>query len=644
MKKYLLFLLIIFVGLFSFACDDNNINKEEPNGDENKTNNEENPKEEKCVVSFYLDDNLFVRIEINKNTKIDRPTDPTIDDAIFDGWFTKDDVEWDFETPISSDLSLFGKYHHEEVINVTYTIYGEKEMCPGYRQQLRLVTEPVDADTQYTWRSSDEKIARVNENGLVTAIRNGTATILVVDENEDIKATFEIDVVVCDIDLISIPNMGGYEIIIMNAGSARSDDDPFLEWYKKPDKIYKQQAWREIELEYNCVIKVVSYPELAPWGTERINWLRDNASDNKSECDVAVINSNWIPELAKSNTIIDVSRYYNIFGKKQMDSFLKDAGTYKGKLYTATTGISTTDNFVDLGLYYNYGMLKRLGLDDPATLFNEGKWNYTGFKEWVRKAQAKMEEGQYALGGHPYYYYKGMTNAAGVKITDSVLMQTNVLTDAPKNAMYLIKELANEGCVCDNITWSESPDWDGPDWYSGDVLMTTGLFWFMERNSRWPKEKLEWEDKPEFGYVPFPYPDDVKKEDTRIGVSGLSVYAYISGRNYSGIVNQEIVYKAITDMFLRTRKYQNLDETFDAQQFLYDTLKKTLDNEASIEAMMYYDSSRVFFDPDYAMYNALAETKLRQPSIDVIFGDKEYDEAFGEAAQLYEEDFLNYYE
>ena len=289
-------------------------------------------------------------------------------------------------------------------------------------------------------------------------------------------------------------------------------------------------------------------------------------------------------------------------------------------------------------------MLKRLGLDDPATLFNEGKWNYTGFKEWVRKAQAKMEEGQYALGGHPYYYYKGMTNAAGVKITDNILMQTNVLTDVPRNAMNLIKELANEGCVCDNITWSESPDWDGPDWYSGDVLMTTGLFWSMERNTRWPKDKLEWKDKPEYGYVPFPYPDDVKKEDTRIGVSGLSVYAYISGRNYSGIVNQEIVYKAITDMFLRTRKYQNLDETFDAQQFLYDTLKKTLDNEASVEAMMYYDSSRVFFDPDHAMYNALAATKLRQPSIDVIFGDKEYDEAFGEAAQLYEEDFLNYYE
>ena len=139
----------------------------------------------------------------------------------------------------------------------------------------------------------------------------------------------------------------------------------------------------------------------------------------------------------------------------------------------------------------------------------------------------------------------------------------------------------------------------------------------------------------------------MKKEDTRIGVSGLSVYAYLSGRNwrnYSGIVNQEIVYRVMTDMFLRTRKYQNLDETFDAQQFLYDTLKKTLDNEASVEAMMYYDSSRVFFDPDHAMYNALAATRLRQPSIDVIFGDKEYDEAFGEAAQLYEEDFLNYYE
>ena len=42
MKKCLLFLLRIFIGLFSFACGDNNINKEEPN-DEPK---EEPEKEE----------------------------------------------------------------------------------------------------------------------------------------------------------------------------------------------------------------------------------------------------------------------------------------------------------------------------------------------------------------------------------------------------------------------------------------------------------------------------------------------------------------------------------------------------------------------------------------------------------------------
>ena len=60
MKKYLLFLLILFVGLFSFACDDINNNEEE-------SNNEDSSKEEKCVVSFYLDGNLYIKKEIDKN-------------------------------------------------------------------------------------------------------------------------------------------------------------------------------------------------------------------------------------------------------------------------------------------------------------------------------------------------------------------------------------------------------------------------------------------------------------------------------------------------------------------------------------------------------------------------------------------------
>lgn len=634
MKKYLLFLLILFVGLFSFACDDINNNEEE-------SNNEDSSKEEKCVVSFYLDGNLYVKKEIDKNTKIECPTDPIIDGAIFDGWFTKEEVEWNFETSITSDLSLFGKYHHKEVVNVSYTIYGENEMIVGYRQQLHVVKEPEDADAPYYWCSSDDEIARVDENGVVSAIDIGTVTIMIVDENKNIKATFKIESYIIDYPPPP-PDMGGYEIIIMNAESARTDNDPFLERYTGSDKLFKQQAWREVEQEYNCKITVTAYPEVAPWGEQRLKWLQDNAKDNKSACDLAVINSRDIPELAKSNSIIDVTNYYNGYGRKQIDNALKEVGTYKGKLYVATTGISTTENYVDLGLYYNYGMVKRLGLDDPAVLFNEDKWNYTGFEAWVHEAQAKIGNGKYALGGHPYYYYYGMTNAAGVKILDNILMQSNLLTDAPKNAMNLLKKLANDGCICNNVTWGDTPSVDGADWYDGEILMTTHLLWQLN-SSRWPKEKLDWEDDPEYGYVPFPYPDDVKKEDTRIGVAGLAVYVYLSGRNYTGIVDQEMVYRAITNMFLRTHKYQESDPVFDSHQILFDYLKKHIDNEDSIEAMMYYNHSRVFFDSAHTIYNSVAASILRQPSIDVIFGNKEYDEAFGEIAQQYEEDFLNYY-
>ena len=47
----------------------------------------------------------------------------------------------------------------------------------GYRLQLRAVFDPADAAVTLEWMSSDEKVATVNDAGLVTILKSGTATI-----------------------------------------------------------------------------------------------------------------------------------------------------------------------------------------------------------------------------------------------------------------------------------------------------------------------------------------------------------------------------------------------------------------------------------------------------------------------------------
>ena len=645
MKKYILFLLLTFISLFFFACEEtkptNDKKQEEPTDDIKHQDDDKDEKKEKCIVSFYLDNELYISSEIGKDEKVSRPNDPKIDNAIFDGWFTGSDEEWNFDNTVSSDLSLYGKYHNKEVVNVTYEIYGENEMYVGYSQRLILTKTPEDTTSFYAWRSSDESIAKVDENGVLSSFNTGTVDIMIVDENGDVKAKFSIYISDGG-DYPLPPNMGGYEIVIMNSETALGDINPFLESYTKADKLCKQRAWIEVEQEFNCKISVVGYPDEAKWGEDRANWIISKATSNQSECDLAIISSGYIPKLAKGDSLYDVSNYRRIYHRSKIGLALEEAGTYNDKLYVAATGLDNDRTLVDLGLYYNCGLLKELGLDDPATLFNEGKWNYTGFEEWVRKAQTKIGEGKYALSGHPYYYLCGMTNASGVKLADTIAMGTNVNSVETKNAMMLLQKLAKDGCISGNVTWNEKPTTDGVDFFDEGILMTTGSLQ-MFRSSEWSQYKEKWTNGSELGYVPFPYPDNLTKEESYVGTLYLSVYAYVAGRNHPDGIIMEYIYQAIDTLFYYSQSYEKYESSYNVIDVLYDSIKATIDNEASIEAMMYYNSLKVFYDPANVMYESTAKSPLCQPAIDVVLNGKDFDETFSSAANKYKQDFLEMY-
>ena len=86
------------------------------------------------------------------------------------------------------------------------------------------------------------------------------------------------------------PNLGGYKIVIMNAKSALSDIDPFLENYQGVDKNYKQRAWKEVEQLFNCTISVEAYPDTAPWGPKRQEWIKENSMKNLRKTKITFLN------------------------------------------------------------------------------------------------------------------------------------------------------------------------------------------------------------------------------------------------------------------------------------------------------------------------------------------------------------------
>ena len=83
-------------------------------------------------------------------------------------------------------------------------------VASGMSQQLTPVPEPDNAEYTLTWTSSDETIATVDDQGLVTGVAPGTCTITATSDN-DVKAT-------CQVTVFDVPDYSIDEVKKMPAG------------------------------------------------------------------------------------------------------------------------------------------------------------------------------------------------------------------------------------------------------------------------------------------------------------------------------------------------------------------------------------------------------------------------------------------
>ena len=523
-------------------------------------------------------------------------------------------------------------------------VSGSATATVGYTVEFKATVYPAQANQNVKWKSINENILSINpDTGVGTALKTGKARVRAYSAIDESIQSAIFTVEIREVVDIPIPDMQGYEIVIMNASSALTDLDPFLDGYSQVDKMYKQLAWRQVEKDFNCKISVKPYPDSAPWGPARVSYIIDNAANGQSTADISIVSNLWLHQFANdsANAAVNVSDYFVKYGKDQMENALREAGSYKGNLYVATNGISKTNTYVELGLYYNMGWVEKLGVKDPATMFNAGEWNYTGFKNWCLEVQALLnsEAGEYAIGGHSYYYWFGMTNAAGVKVADPLSLQVNLDSQRSKDASALMYQLVSSGAVDTAQTWAEA---DG-GFIAGTTVMTTGSLWFVRNPSRWKDDMFGTDTR--YGYVPFPYPDDMAKEDTRISQSGLSVLMYTAGREgqYPAGLVVDDVYYAMTELYLRTIKLQEADATFDPEEVVYNSLSKRIDNQESIDAIRWFNASRVFFDPCHSIYSSIAGTVLKTPAINTMMKGNDYAQEFDAVRESYETLFKSIY-
>ena len=144
--------------------------------------------------------------------------------------------------------------------NVVYTkisISGDKEVSAGKTITLTAKTEPEGGKVK--WKSDNEKIAKVDDKGVVTGVAEGTAKITAVCENkdaEDVQAT-------CEIKVKKAQNVDGSAKLKDKDGNQmyyKSSDGEYKEavyddynkrdaFYKKSTKVseYKYTGWQTID-------------------------------------------------------------------------------------------------------------------------------------------------------------------------------------------------------------------------------------------------------------------------------------------------------------------------------------------------------------------------------------------------------------
>lgn len=141
---------------------------------------EEPPTEAEIVRNEYV-----YSIQGNRNPFIDHPEYATMI-YCYDGESYNDKLQ--------SVAEQYDKYSEKEPVSSITILASDTDLNVGDTLKLTVTATPVTADKQFSYSSSNPSVATVNDEGVITAVSKGSATITVLEENSGVTKTITVDV------------------------------------------------------------------------------------------------------------------------------------------------------------------------------------------------------------------------------------------------------------------------------------------------------------------------------------------------------------------------------------------------------------------------------------------------------------------
>ena len=499
---------------------------------------------------------------------------------VFEGWY----LEPDFKTKVINtsdlpykDVVLYAKFVEPEKFTITYELNGgtfkESYLTEFTQFTTGIIPSPKQDNYSFTGWYLDTNFTNKVKYYSDLPYQNVTLYAkfdVACNINPDSEYCKYVDTWSWQYNQLGFDGKG-MKIVIMSG--APEDIDPFNSYYSGERKLDRQKQIVLIEQAYNIDLVIERYPDSAAWGPSRVEWINNNAAAGTllQQGHIYQINSSWIPTLVKGNSIAelyDVNSKTGIFKSLfyEQNNIINKLSAVGSKVY----GYSSDTLHADQFLFYNQNLVEEYNLEDPATLWNKGVWDWTTFKEYLITAQNAFgqatDEYMYSFGIAIQDASYPMLGARGAKFIDE---ETNrvLFTDPAVVQFYNdLREIYYSGMWAPDAKANDVPG----SFVQGRLLFTHGYLWFLESEMRFKGQC----DFP-IGVVPYPTSDGYAKpaneilDEYYVPFSETTVYSFPKVENGENGLTTEILVNICHDFCQGLVPEYNENEYSQRDQYIY---------------------------------------------------------------------------